>query len=48
MKIGSLQSSPSLQISMSFLFLSMFILSFFLCFYALFELMNRVKTLRGK
>ena len=47
MKIGSLQSSPSLQISMSLLFLSMFLLSFFLCFYALFELVDRVKTLRG-
>lgn len=48
MKIGSLQSSPSLQISMAFLFLSMLLLSFFLCFYALFEIVNRVKILRGK
>jgi TRAP-type C4-dicarboxylate transport system permease small subunit len=47
-KIGALQTSPSLQISMSFLFLSMFLLSFFLCFYALLEVLNRIKTIRGK
>jgi TRAP-type C4-dicarboxylate transport system permease small subunit len=46
-KVGAIQSSPSLRIPMSYVFSSMFIVSFFIGIYSLIELGKTFFALRG-
>ena len=45
-RVGAKQTSPSLRVKMSYVFTAIFILSFFITFYALIEVLRKLRKLR--